>query len=431
MANSTRRRPNHQAAKPYPDYPLTAHPTGRWCKKVRGKIHFFGKIIPDDGGTSAQAALDNWLAVKDALLAGRTPKPQSDGLTIRELADRFMIYKQHLVDTGELKQSTWNEYYTTCERLFKVFGKERLVADLAPADFETLRAHVAKQWGPTRLGNEIQRVRSVFKYANDADLIERPVKFGPAFKRPSLKVMRKLRAANGPRMFEAKEIRAMLDDATGQLRAMILLGVNVAFGNEDIATLKISALDLDRGWVSHPRPKTGVERRAKLWPETIAAVRDVLATRKSPQDEQNAELVFVTKYGKPWSNAEYGTAVTHEFDKLLRKLKIKRHRLSFYTLRHTHRTIADGSRDSKSCDYIMGHVDTRMAGHYIERIDDERLEAVANVVRHWLFGQDAQGDDGNQEIQAGRPNHDAKKPDTKERPKLRVVSFEDDEPLSA
>jgi len=25
--------------KPYPEFPLTAHPVGQWCKKIRGKIH--------------------------------------------------------------------------------------------------------------------------------------------------------------------------------------------------------------------------------------------------------------------------------------------------------------------------------------------------------------------------------------------------------
>ncbi len=28
--------------KPSPDFPLTAHPTGRWCKKIKGKLHYFG-----------------------------------------------------------------------------------------------------------------------------------------------------------------------------------------------------------------------------------------------------------------------------------------------------------------------------------------------------------------------------------------------------
>jgi len=29
-------------AEPYPEFPLTAHPTGRWCEKIRGRIHYFG-----------------------------------------------------------------------------------------------------------------------------------------------------------------------------------------------------------------------------------------------------------------------------------------------------------------------------------------------------------------------------------------------------
>ena len=197
-------------------------------------------------------------------------------MTVRTLANRFLTYKTQLVDTGELSPRTFTEYYATCERLVKMFGKERLVTDLAADDFEKLRASIAKQWGPIRLGNEIQRVRSVFKYGYDADLIDTPVKFGPAFKRPSLKTLRKLRAEKGPRMFEAKDIRAMLEKAEDQLRAMILLGVNAGYGNEDIATLKISALDLETRWASHPRPKTGVERKCKLWPETIQALHDVL-----------------------------------------------------------------------------------------------------------------------------------------------------------
>jgi hypothetical protein len=72
-----------------------------------------------------------------------------------------------------------------------------LVIDLASDDFDRLRQSIAKQWGPTRLGNEVQRVRSVFKFGYDSGLIDRPVRFGPSFRKPARKVMRQHRAKDG------------------------------------------------------------------------------------------------------------------------------------------------------------------------------------------------------------------------------------------
>jgi hypothetical protein len=69
MANSTRRRRprHHQAAKPSKDFPLTAHPSGKWCKKVKGKHYSFGAV------DNPQAALEKWLAERDYIVAGKKP----------------------------------------------------------------------------------------------------------------------------------------------------------------------------------------------------------------------------------------------------------------------------------------------------------------------------------------------------------------------
>src|SRR5205823_3814520 len=139
----------------------------------------------------------------------------------------------------------------------------------------------SKTLGLIRLGNEIGCVKQLFKYAFDEGYIPSPVRFGQGFKKPSRKSMRIDRAKKGTRMFEAEEIQRMLKVADVQLKAMILLGVNCGFGNHDCGTLPISALDLAAGWVNFHRPKTGVSRRCKLWPETATAIRAVLADESS------------------------------------------------------------------------------------------------------------------------------------------------------
>ncbi len=367
--------------KPYPDFPLYAHRTGRWAKKIRGKIHYFGPW------RDPEAALERYKRERDDLYAGRTPRTPSDGLDMLGLANRFLTAKQHLVETGELSPRTFADYRVTCERIIAAFGKTRLVSDLASDDFLHFRTELAKTRGVVALGNEINRARVVFKFAFDEGLIASPVRYGSSFKRPNRKTLRAARHANGPKMFEAGEIKAMLDAAGEQLKAMILLGINAGYGNSDVATLPLKALDLDRGWVNYPRPKTAVERRAPLWPETIAALRAALAVRPSPKDRAEEGLVFVTRYGQSWSKSTCDNPVSKEMAKLLKSLGIERPGLNFYALRHTFETIGGESRDQVAVDYVMGHSRNDMASIYRERISDERLKAVTDHVRGWLFGK--------------------------------------------
>jgi integrase len=368
-------------SKPYPEFPLTPHPSGVWCKKIRGKLHYFGTWNDPD------AALQAYLEQKDALHAGRTPRPDPEALTVKDLANAFLNAKQALVDTGELSRLTWGDYKTACDEFVAAFGKNRLLADIAPEDFARLRVRMAQKWGPQRLGKTLQFVRCAFKYAYEAGLIDRPVRFGPEFKRPSKKVLRLHRAKQGRKLFTAEEVRKVLDAADTQLRTMILLGINCGFGNADCGTLPRTALDLDGAWVNFPRPKTGIDRRCALWPETVEAIREVLEERPEPKKEDHADLVFLTRCKDSWHTGTTDGPLSREFGKLLRRLDISgRKGIGFYMLRHTFRTVADEAKDQPAADYIMGHEVPHMSAVYRETISDERLKAVTDHVRHWLFG---------------------------------------------
>jgi integrase len=147
----------------------------------------------------------------------------------------------------------------------------------------------------------------------------------------------------------------------------------------------LSALDLDGGWVTYHRPKTGIARRCPLWPETVQALREWLAMRPEPKEPADAGLVFLTARGGSWHKKIEDNPVSKETRKLLNALGIGGNR-NFDALRHTFETIGGEAKDQVSVDHIMGHARDDMASAYRERISDARLRAVSDYVRGWFFG---------------------------------------------
>jgi len=108
--------------KPPKDFPLFPHARGYWAKKVRGKLHYFGKIADDPRG---EAALRLWLDQRDDLLAGRTPRSTSgDDLTVANLCNHFLTAKARQRDAGDIKSKTFSDYHATCKFVVSELGKQ-------------------------------------------------------------------------------------------------------------------------------------------------------------------------------------------------------------------------------------------------------------------------------------------------------------------
>lgn len=55
--------------------------------------------------------------------------------------------------------------------------------DPAADDFAAYRADLAKQYGPTRPGDMVQKACTVFKFGAENGLVEKAVRFGSEFKK--------------------------------------------------------------------------------------------------------------------------------------------------------------------------------------------------------------------------------------------------------
>ena len=369
--------------KPRPDFPLFPHAAGQWAKKIRGKTHYFGVWSDPD------SALQNYLRDKDELQAGRTPRVQRDEPTVRDLLNQFLTTKIRLVQNGELAQRTFNDYKKVCTRVADYFGLDRFLSDIRAEDFSEFRHHLTRGIGLVTLANIIQRVRVIFKFAYDAELVESPIRLGPGFKKPSQKAIRESRNAKPLRMFEASEIRLLIDSAREQLKAMILLGINCGFSQSEISLLTAEPLDLLGGWINYPRTKTAVPRFCPLWDETVAALQAVIEKQGQRKTSNHPELIFLTKNGNPWVRVrESGThddATGKQFKRLMSAVGIEKPGLNFGALRHTFETIGGECKDQVAVDSLMGHSRGDMASVYRERISEDRLRAVTNTIHEWLF----------------------------------------------
>lgn len=115
-----------------------------------------------------------------------------------------MNSKQRRLDAGDMGRRSFSDYFVTLMRVAAFFGEKKLIASITPGEFGALRGHLAARVAPITLCNDIGRIRSLFKYAYEAELLAHPVRFGLEFVKPPKRVMREARRDRGPRLFEPR-----------------------------------------------------------------------------------------------------------------------------------------------------------------------------------------------------------------------------------
>lgn len=351
-------------AKPYPEFPLFAHASGQWAKKIKGKTVYFGAW--DD----PNAALAKFKEGKPAPVA----TPRRGPLTVYDINNLFLGAKNKQKESQDLSEASFQSYLNTCKRMSE-FWYDRPACTLHPQDFSAFKEYRAKALNVVSLGNEIVRVKTIFKWAAGLGYIQ-PLDFGPDFKKPSSKSVRRHRRLQGQKMYSPSQVRELLHEAGATMKAMILLGINCGYQNSDCETLPldIARAGIKTGWLEYPREKTEIERRAKLWDQTVDAMQAVLDHRPETQSKR----FFV------WAD---GREVSANNKDIVKRFKAVRESAlifdgGFSWFRKTFETVA-GS-DQVAIDYVMGHVDPSMAAVYRQEIADDRLEKVSDNVLRWL-----------------------------------------------
>jgi len=359
------------------DFPLNWHKGAcSFTKKFKGKAYYFG---PDP-----DKALAAYLKQKDYLMAGVQPPSEDDQISVRDLVNYYLAHREHDRDSpksakGHISKRTFAEYHDTGQVMVDLWN-HRLVATLGPSDFAQLLRKL-DSGSPVRLRRRMTNVRSIFKWGLSFKKFANPVDYGDQFTLADKSELRKARANRQKPIFDAATINLALEAAWPAMKAFILLGINCGYYSKDINDLRNSYFDGE--FIQFAREKTGVDRRCWLWPETRAAIE----AAKAPENPEN--ITFLSKRGKQL-HVQHGLTrtdlIASNWTDLKKKIDLKRENAGFKCLRHTFRSVADGSRDPEAVRMIMGHADTTIGEVYRHWFDDDRLIAVGQHVRTWLFG---------------------------------------------
>ncbi len=388
---SNRTAPVRKARSKADTFPLFQRSDGRWCKKIGGKHEYFGR--------DKDEALERYKRFVGMGSLGLDPA--ADAIGTRELFNRYLTSHQQAMLAGEIGARTLSDSASTLRRAAAILG-DRPVSSLGAADFATLKTRWSKGRSIITVSGDVRRLKAAFRWGLNEGLLPKLPQYGSGFKPAPARAVRLAKSQRAALMFEADELRLLVDSAGVQLKAIVLLGANAALLPVDIARLEFEEIDLDRSTLRQARGKTGVDRQCWLWPQTVEAVKAAIEARPKPAKPEYRDLVFLTESGNPMVrtrtpakaakdikkalNATVINRVTSDFRGLMQDCKVYRHRRGFGALRHGFLTIAEQGRDFAAVACVMGHVLPGVGSHYRERVGADRIKAACEIVRTWLFG---------------------------------------------
>jgi len=148
-------------------FPLTLHPTGQYCKKIKGKIRYFG--------TDKKQALEKYLD-QATYLHGCQKSMQiapNGKMTLKELCDLYLQYQRSKVFANELTPKHHNDQISSVSKLMSFLGQGRKIESISTLDLQNYKRRLQGVYGSVhRLNLHISVMKAMFHWARRNDVLE-------------------------------------------------------------------------------------------------------------------------------------------------------------------------------------------------------------------------------------------------------------------
>jgi len=148
-------------------FPLTLHPTGQYCKKIKGKIRYFG--------TDKKKAVERYLTQATYLHGAQSllQKASNGKMTLKQLCDLYLQYQHSRVLAGNLTPKHYNDQIGSLNRLMSFLGQGCKIESISTLDLQNYKRQLQSHYASVdRLNLNISDMKAMFHWARRNDVLE-------------------------------------------------------------------------------------------------------------------------------------------------------------------------------------------------------------------------------------------------------------------
>lgn len=321
------------------------------------------------------------------------PEPQTQPTEqaeqqIKTLSQAIAAYTAHLERKvpHQLSRGNCNRQIASLKCLSEVLPDATPMASIGQEELEELVAHFTARPKREKTGEKmaVDTVITTLKHARaffdwmDGERWLAPRRMDKIFRirRNILMTPAEQREeANGKAIYTLEELKTLYAHANEQQRLYMVLALNCAFTQKDLATLAFADVQLDAQppVIDRIRSKTratGVRGHWELWPETVKLLTKRISQTPKTKTQNPDQWAMLTEDGKPLVNDASDTdSVALTWRRLLKainKEKAEVRELPFKTLRKTASDMILNLSGSEAIQQLMlAHARRTIAGkHY-------------------------------------------------------------------
>ncbi|MHC4572060.1 MAG: hypothetical protein ACYS0C_08295 [Planctomycetota bacterium] len=122
-------------------FPLTLHLTGQYCKKIKGKIYYFG--------ADKKQALERYLDQATYLHGARNliQKAPNGNMTLKELCDVYLQYQHSKILANDLSVKHHNDQISSLSKLMSFLGQSRKIKNISTLDLQNYKRKLQDAYG--------------------------------------------------------------------------------------------------------------------------------------------------------------------------------------------------------------------------------------------------------------------------------------------